>query len=250
MSQRLASGTIEASRFHIQEHLAHNVLAEACLGVVIHPDVTQNTAANVPLLKYADGYWVEHVRSGGMTDRVEAAMRCLFDPEMPYFARWIRNHDNAYTLERCPKHEEHTLYYASLGGWPNIVKFLITVRGQDVNAQTGARFSNALQAASAHGHLEVVRLLLSEGAEVNMRGGRYLSALAAAVHSGQLGIVRLLLDAGADADANMQSDAGGYGSPLVAASTSPFKNLEIVRLLLDAGADVNARCMPSKKEIQ
>ncbi|KAI1584776.1 ankyrin repeat domain containing protein [Pyrenophora tritici-repentis] len=42
--------------------------------------------------------------------------------------------------------------------------------GADVNAQ-GGDYGNALQAASAEGHEQVVKMLLDAGADVNAQGG-------------------------------------------------------------------------------
>ncbi|OCK87550.1 uncharacterized protein K441DRAFT_466880, partial [Cenococcum geophilum 1.58] len=60
---------------------------------------------------------------------------------------------------------------AALGGLLNAVKCLL-IRGADVNAQ-GGYYGNALQAASAQGHEQVVKLLLD-------KGGVYGNALRAA----------------------------------------------------------------------
>ncbi|SLM38726.1 vegetative incompatibility protein het-e-1, partial [Lasallia pustulata] len=52
-------------------------------------------------------------------------------------------------------------------------------KGADVNAQ-GGRYGNALYAASATGHDQVVQMLLDKGADVNAQGGQYGNALKAA----------------------------------------------------------------------
>ncbi|KAK4119594.1 hypothetical protein N657DRAFT_537577, partial [Parathielavia appendiculata] len=57
-------------------------------------------------------------------------------------------------------------------------------------------YGNALQAASARGHQEIVKLLLDKGAEVNKQGGYYGNALQAASARGHQDIVKLLLDKG------------------------------------------------------
>ncbi|KAI1602560.1 ankyrin repeat domain containing protein [Pyrenophora tritici-repentis] len=56
-------------------------------------------------------------------------------------------------------------------------------KGADVNAQ-GGRYGNALQAASAGGYEQVVKMLLNKGAKVNAQGGEYSSALQAASAGG------------------------------------------------------------------
>jgi ankyrin repeat protein len=61
----------------------------------------------------------------------------------------------------------------------------------------GGEYGNALQAASARGHEQVVKTLLDKGAEVNAQGGKYGNALYAASCKGHKQVVKMLLDAGA-----------------------------------------------------
>ncbi|KAJ7617659.1 ankyrin repeat-containing domain protein [Mycena polygramma] len=120
---------------------------------------------------------------------------------------------------------------ASRLGHVEIVRLLLE-NGTDVNAK-GGRYGNALQAASRWGHMAIVRLLLEEGANVNARGGQYGSALQAAAGFDHIEIVRLLLEVGA----NVEAGGGQYGRALQAASASG--NTEIALVLLEHGADVN-----------
>ena len=69
--------------------------------------------------------------------------------------------------------------------------------GANVNMQ-GGYFGNALQAASAGGYEQVVKLLLRKGANINAKGGRFHNALMAAALEGHGHLLQLLLDKGAN----------------------------------------------------
>jgi ankyrin repeat protein len=119
--------------------------------------------------------------------------------------------------------------------------------GASVNG-TNLENKTALMMAASAGHLDVVKLLLERGANVNIRskgcpfvvsqlaskrpGG--WTALAAAASSGNSEVVRILLERGA----SVQAVADDQMSPLVAAING--RNPAIVHLLLQRGADVNA----------
>lgn len=53
---------------------------------------------------------------------------------------------------------------------------MLLSKGAEVNAQ-GGQYDNALQAASARGHGNIVDALLSKGADMNAYGGDYGNAL-------------------------------------------------------------------------
>lgn len=165
--------------------------------------------------------------------------------------------------------EKHTaLSTASLYGHKEVVKLLLQ-RGADVTQQWETFPGSALQAAassrdieiiallldegadanadyddespleiaSRHGHVSALQLLISKGADVNMQvKGSYGSALAAAATRNDSLAVRFLLDHGADP--NMKLENGEYGTPLVAAIANAA-SVEVVEMLLKAGADVN-----------
>ena len=121
------------------------------------------------------------------------------------------------------------LHAASAGGHLIIVRLILDT-GANVNAE-GRHFGNALQAASEGGHEAVVRLLLNRGADVNARGGWYVTALHVASERGHEAVVQLLLDRGADVNAQ---SGGHYKNALQAASGRGQK--AVVQLLLDRGA--------------
>ena len=82
--------------------------------------------------------------------------------------------------------------------------------------------------AAEHDHIEVVRMMLTAGANVHADDD---SAFKSACRHGNIEMVRLLLSAGAHVDANQDE-------PLQLASVNG--HVEVVRLLLNAGAHVNA----------
>jgi ankyrin repeat domain-containing protein 50 len=66
----------------------------------------------------------------------------------------------------------------------------------DINAR--GYYSNALQAASTHGHKKVVQILLEAKADVNAQGGYYGNALQAASLGSHEKVVEMLLESGAE----------------------------------------------------
>jgi len=93
----------------------------------------------------------------------------------------------------------------------------------------------ALNWASQKGHLETVRLLVENGANVDAASSNGWTALMGASFNSNLEILRYLVDGGADVNA-VTTD--GYTALMWA---SQKRNLEIVRVLVErGGANVNA----------
>lgn len=106
--------------------------------------------------------------------------------------------------------------------------------GADASARNPFGHS-ALDFAAAHGHAEVIRLLVEHCADVNAtrRRGARTALHAAAVH-GQIEAIKALLEL--HAEPNAQDSAGATPLHDAAIAGKP----EAIKLLLDAGADIPA----------
>ena len=124
---------------------------------------------------------------------------------------------------------------------------IILRAGVNPNSPIGYQNTTPLQYIARLGDIELVRILLDAGADVNAPptgsvGQDKHTALQAAAKGGNLELVQILLDAGADVNAppettNLTCTNHGYTALQAAALTG---NIELVQLLLHAGADVNA----------
>lgn len=103
-----------------------------------------------------------------------------------------------------------------------------------INAKIGPDETTALTLAAAGGHLDIVRLLLSKGADIDARTKRLETPLYFAAANGYSKVVSLLVDVPAGIDL---TDYEGRTPLMVAARAG---HLEAVKILLDGGANPNA----------
>ncbi|KAJ7135735.1 ankyrin repeat-containing domain protein [Mycena epipterygia] len=125
------------------------------------------------------------------------------------------------------------LLEASAAGYDAIVRLLID-NGADVNLLVRGEYGlkdSALYVACVHGHEAVARALIENGAETNW-GDRTNGPLHAASSIGSEAIVRLLIANGAKVN-----KPGTYGTALYEASWNGHEGVS--RLLLESGAGVN-----------
>jgi ankyrin repeat protein len=227
--------------YHIPLDAAHTILARTCLTVLLQLDenVDKERLRMFPLAFYAAEHWVEHAKFEDVALRIQNDMKRLFNPRNPYLAAWVwmYNVDEGYFQYILAKHPSPpnatALYYASLCGFSGVANYIICTHGEDVNAKSGY-YETPLQAASYKGHVDVVRVLLDHGANVNTIGKKK-TPLSLAYDRGHLEIMRLLLEHGADVD------VFHYDNDLVLHCASNGGQAEVVHLLLWHNADVNAR---------
>jgi len=128
---------------------------------------------------------------------------------------------------------ETELHRASLHGHIEIVKQQLA-DGADPNFRNN-QGNTALHKASAGGKLEVVKLLMAKGVDQNLRNNKGHTALHEACYRGHLEVVELLMENGADPNL---TDAAGE----TALHQASFAGkLEVVKHLMANGADPNLR---------
>ena len=240
-SDRLDATKGEVSHFHIRLEAAHTVVAQACLGILLHSinsDNNERVGSRSPLAAYAARHWVDHAQFDGVERRITNGMRLLFDPAKPHFAAWLQLHDiddgwyrfRDYNVTEAPT---TPLYYASLCGFRDLSTHLIAEYPQHINARGGLNHS-PLVAALHKRHFDVAELLFQHGAAVDITGYGRQTPLHAASADGLADVAQWLLDHGADANSVQES----HSTPLNLAAANG--HLAVVRMLLNHGVDVNA----------
>ena len=276
VSTRLAKADDETlHRYFVSATPAHTLVARACLGILLHLDmtITKDGLKTYPLAEYAARHWVDHARFKDVSQYAEDAMKQLFDPSAPHLAIWVwicdprnpsKGEDRA---ERPPQPETTPLHFAAVCGLHGVVKFLAIDHSQDVHSRRFDDEWTPLHVASAHGHVEIARALIEHGADVTTVAVDKSTSLHVASKSGHIDIVRFLVEHGADV---MARNTGGKtplhvatrwghadltsffieqgtdptihdydgGTPLHDASI--YGDVELTSLLIDRGAEVSA----------
>ena len=139
------------------------------------------------------------------------------------------------------------LHLASSAGKLEMVRLLLD-HGATVNAEDDRgekplhKVSYGIYRSEEDG-IRVAQLLLERGADVNTRCNDHKTPLHLASYFGNVEIVRLLLDHGADLEANAEGDMGE--KPLHKVSYGKYRSEEdgvrVAQLLLERGVDVNSR---------
>ena len=125
-----------------------------------------------------------------------------------------------------------SLFIAAQKNFPGIVELLIE-RGANVNLGLSVEGSVPLIIAAISNHVAVARLLTqAPGIKVNMVTKDGVTALCVAAQKGAEEIVRLLLSKGADPSIQSYNGTG----PLILACI--YRHTAILKMLLNAGADV------------
>ncbi|KAK4148047.1 uncharacterized protein C8A04DRAFT_33579 [Dichotomopilus funicola] len=131
---------------------------------------------------------------------------------------------------------ENLLLIAAEGGDIPMVKVLLD-HGIAINGLASCARGHALAATASKGDLEMVKFLVSRGADVKLqlKAGDCGSALTAAALQGNLDVIQFLIEQGVDI--NVEDQHGQYGSALVAASAR--KDTEALQLLTQHSPNIN-----------
>jgi ankyrin repeat protein len=273
-SARLVETKNTISRFHVSMTPAHTIVAQACLGVLLHLDehITKDRLKDFPLAEYAAEHWVDHARIESVSSKVQDGTKRLFDPSKSHLSVWVWIYDPEYRLLRSERSERPAeamatpLHYAAVCNMHDIATFLIVEHSQDVNAWGFSKEETPLHVASRLGLMETARVLLKHGAETEaLDNDQEFSPLERATYEGHVELAQVLLEHGANVNAqddnerwtplHLASEGGqsavaqvllGHGADVKARNKdngTPLHyagNEEVARLLLEHGADANA----------
>ena len=234
-SDRLSTYDEPISQFHISPTLAHTTIAQACLGILLQVDNTDQVQNLSPLAIYAATYWVDHALSGNLPSHW---IERLFDPSKPYFTGWLQLHDiddrwDQFVDFSITEPRGTPLYYASLCGFLDLATHLISEHPDYVNTIGGLN-RTSLAAALHKRHFDIAELLFWHGATMDVRGYERRTLLHAASAGGLIDVVQWLLDHGAD----VNSVQDGLSTPLSLAAANG--HLDVAQMLLMCGANPNA----------
>ena len=250
-SPRLGSSNGDISYYHVDLEPAHTILAQACLSMLLQLDdrvEKDGVQQSLPLVQYAAEHWASHAQFKDVSTRIHKGMEYLFDPDKPHFSVWLQLHDIDTDAQWETEFFEFTirdksiagpLYYASLCGFHDLARHLISQYPEYVNAR-GGHFVTPLVAALSRKHFHTAELLHRNGADPNVRGFKQrtpLHSVVVAYHGGHQ-MVEELIKYNADVNArNIWSE-----TPLMNAAWKPTPDChDVVQFLLDHGANVNSR---------
>jgi ankyrin repeat protein len=244
-SARLAETKATISRFHVSMTPAHTIVAQACLGVLLHLDenITKDSLKDFPLAEYAARHWVDHARFENVSPTVQDGMKRLFDPRKCHLSVWvwIYNPESGKRHSGRPVDARPTpLHYAAFCDLHDIATFLIVEHSQGVNARAFVRQETPLHISSRLGHVKTSRVLLKHGADTEARDSEDFSPLERVTEGGYVELAQVLLEHGADVSARDKVRR----TPLYLASY--WGKPAVALVLLNHGADVKAQCEDNK----
>ena len=160
-----------------------------------------------------------------------------------YFKSQIENNNNDYiylyfnnthprTIQEFKENKDRLLLWASENGHIEVVQVLLD-DGANIEATNDFEYTS-LTLASENGHSDVVQLLLNTGANIEAMDDNERTSLILASESGHIEVVHVLIDYGANLEAKDYDP--GIPSLILAIQN---RHLEVVQLLLDSGANVD-----------
>ena len=141
--------------------------------------------------------------------------------------------DKGADLKATNNNGFQALLYAVIGGNVELVQMLID-RKVDVNQKTDDQGITPLFSAASFGRDEIFRLLIDNGAKINIKDIHGATPLSWALNPFSIEEARLLIEKGADVKA--RDDFGQTPLHQVAGRGT----ISVAQLLLDHGADINA----------
>ena len=199
-----------SGRYHVTMIPAHTLVAQACLGILLHLDknITKATLPRYPLAEYAAEHWFEHARYEAVSQHLEKGLEQLFDRKKPHLAAWLWICDPTVPpwerdmLVEAPRTPHGTpLHYAAFCGLIDVVNFLAIENSEDVNSRSFTGRQMPLHLNSRAGYVNIASLLIEHGADVAAQDEDGWTPLHWASSGGHIDLARLLIEHGASATA-------------------------------------------------
>ncbi|KFY75689.1 hypothetical protein V499_04344 [Pseudogymnoascus sp. VKM F-103] len=209
-----------------------------------------------PLLSYAVLYWQHHAKSLARSEYVVNPLHPFYNEKSQTFKSWLGTYWVAIGKGE-PPNLFTPLHLASWFGILSLAENILSKKGLFDTQKLSFIFKNwgginkrdsygrtALWAAASQGHESLVRLLLENGAEINLTGelerGSRVTALFCAAARGHIAVLQLLLKKGANV--HDESETLGYfrGTALVWAVGKGDKDVAL--LLIENKANWQAKC--------
>jgi hypothetical protein len=173
VSDRIRQG--QAKQYSMQEVKCHNAITIGSLKYLaqFQQPISKELLERSALARYSAEFWSSHLRNTGDETGGSLLAMSLMSKEKSAYLTWIQLYDpdnpwDEPDLEESPDSVAAPLYYAAQLGLGTITGLLLEQKAE-VNAM-GGQYGNALQAASARGHEQVVKLLLDAGAHQHQEG--------------------------------------------------------------------------------
>ncbi|KAH8806716.1 hypothetical protein DL96DRAFT_1717703 [Flagelloscypha sp. PMI_526] len=242
--------------YALQEGPAHNLIASACLAVLLDFQAFMQSYLSSPF-PYSLINWYRHIFPNGpaalLNQQKELYATHPWPNRPPIHGGYYEDSPLSSAASFCLLDFLKTILIEKLWDANALGYGLVAAAGSHrteplplhcsrLLLKHGAkvdhygRFGTALQTAAQRGNLEVAQFLVDKGADIRAGGGVYGTALHAAAFYGRLEVAWFLLEKGADVNAV----GGEFGLALQAAAMAGWKDLEVVQLLVERGADVNA----------
>jgi ankyrin repeat protein len=236
MSDRLAFSTGDVARYHILPGPAHTILAQTCLGFLLHLDdhIDEKSVEGFPLARYAAEHWVAHAQFEDVASRVKDGMQTFFDPDKPHLVAWLGIYDIEDLGFYNWRVEPNPIYYAALCGFRDLVEHLVINHPQLVHV-FGGKFQFPLVAALSGKHFQIAEFLLRRGEGVHAQRFAGQTPLHEAIEIEEVAVdaVRFLLEHGAD----VHSRTLNRSTPLHHAANSGA--CDVAEALLEFGAVID-----------
>lgn len=193
--------------------------------------------ASHPFLAYAARHWGYHTQRSRGSNSETLALKLLYSK--PRRAATVQIFQ--FLLDRSEKYFEpaevnsnNGLHVAALFGLQREARAILDSKEVEVDAKTHIG-TTALMKAASRGHVNLVRMLLSEHADPT-EANWYGTALHGAAEAGQCETIRELLKTGMDVDYR-----SSFGRTPIQCAVEE-SHTSAVKLFLEKGADGNAVC--------